>query len=354
MVVHLRHQKGDGNAMTDDPLRSTKLVLVVGSGRSGTTWLGKIFDSHPTTLYYHEPGRHFSHWRIPSLVLEEHVAEYMETFTKVVAALPYVHNPDVLYKSPLFTKNCHSFVGNRCRHLIGWMAKGEHRVLGTSRIGQLFRRANRHYGPLVWKSVSDVGRINLFLSLLEQAVVVHIVRHPCGVLASRIRADGHGFRSLAEATSAGMIREIGQLLQTPFATGLPLTQQDLPALSPLERYSVRWAIMNAKALHDVNDSRRATTVLYEDLCADPFAVSRRLYELAGLDWNRQTDSFLAKSISRHTNGHFSLRKDPSVTSNRWRETLSLEQQKQIVSLVGDSLPGRLYSRSQAGKQMSIG
>jgi hypothetical protein len=30
-------------------------ILVFGLPRSGTTWLGKIFDSHPETLYRHEP-----------------------------------------------------------------------------------------------------------------------------------------------------------------------------------------------------------------------------------------------------------------------------------------------------------
>ena len=32
-----------------------RVTLVFGLPRSGTTWLGKIFDSHPMTLYRHEP-----------------------------------------------------------------------------------------------------------------------------------------------------------------------------------------------------------------------------------------------------------------------------------------------------------
>ena len=31
------------------------LILLFGQPRSGTTWIGKIFDSHPDTLYRHEP-----------------------------------------------------------------------------------------------------------------------------------------------------------------------------------------------------------------------------------------------------------------------------------------------------------
>ena len=31
------------------------LILLFGPSRSGTTWIGKIFDSHPTAIYRHEP-----------------------------------------------------------------------------------------------------------------------------------------------------------------------------------------------------------------------------------------------------------------------------------------------------------
>ena len=34
---------------------SSPQILVVGLARSGTTWLAKMLDSHPATLYRHEP-----------------------------------------------------------------------------------------------------------------------------------------------------------------------------------------------------------------------------------------------------------------------------------------------------------
>ena len=34
---------------------SQGLTLLFGMPRSGTTWIAKIFDSHPDTLYRHEP-----------------------------------------------------------------------------------------------------------------------------------------------------------------------------------------------------------------------------------------------------------------------------------------------------------
>ena len=43
-------------------------LLLFGLPRSGTTWLGKIFDSHPDTLYWHEPD---SVWRLPGSLLPD-------------------------------------------------------------------------------------------------------------------------------------------------------------------------------------------------------------------------------------------------------------------------------------------
>jgi len=31
------------------------MILILGSGRSGTTFLAKLFDSHPEVIYRHEP-----------------------------------------------------------------------------------------------------------------------------------------------------------------------------------------------------------------------------------------------------------------------------------------------------------
>jgi hypothetical protein len=40
--------------------------MILGAPRSGTTWLGKIFDSHPRVLYRHEPDSVYRTVAIPS------------------------------------------------------------------------------------------------------------------------------------------------------------------------------------------------------------------------------------------------------------------------------------------------
>ena len=38
-------------------LMDNSLILLMGLPRSGTTWIAKMFDSHPRTVYLHEADR---------------------------------------------------------------------------------------------------------------------------------------------------------------------------------------------------------------------------------------------------------------------------------------------------------
>lgn len=52
-------------------LNNNPLILVTGFGRSGTTWLGKIFDSHPGIFYRNEPESEIALEGIPKLVSKQ-------------------------------------------------------------------------------------------------------------------------------------------------------------------------------------------------------------------------------------------------------------------------------------------
>ena len=56
-----------------------KTVFIIGAPRSGTTWLGKIFDSNPGVLYRHEPDTLVPNDHIPRVVSDAAVAEFYDT-----------------------------------------------------------------------------------------------------------------------------------------------------------------------------------------------------------------------------------------------------------------------------------
>src|SRR5271163_3219560 len=56
---------------------SARVLLILGAPRSGTSWLAKIFDSHPDVLYRHEPDSVLRTWDLPWMCPREEVDKYV-------------------------------------------------------------------------------------------------------------------------------------------------------------------------------------------------------------------------------------------------------------------------------------
>src|SRR5688572_3260279 len=79
-------------------------ILAFGMPRSGTTWLGKILDSHPRTLYRHEPDTWHRLENVPLFASPAHVPEVRQTLRDFIASLPEMLADRVCGKRPLFPK----------------------------------------------------------------------------------------------------------------------------------------------------------------------------------------------------------------------------------------------------------
>ena len=56
-----------------DRIDGTGIILIAGMARSGTTWIGKIFDSHRRNLYRHEPDSVLRDAAIPLVAPPEEI-----------------------------------------------------------------------------------------------------------------------------------------------------------------------------------------------------------------------------------------------------------------------------------------
>ena len=66
----------------------TLMIFLIGSARSGTSWLAKIFDSHPDVIYRHEPDSIVVSYSIPFFPdpeeMESLIPETRDYFTKLL------------------------------------------------------------------------------------------------------------------------------------------------------------------------------------------------------------------------------------------------------------------------------
>jgi hypothetical protein len=317
-------------------------ILLFGMPRSGTTWLGKIFDSHPDTLYRHEPDTWLPIGQVPLLVPAADYARYQGVVREYLDGVPSMRADRVVGKQPIFAKR-YASAGRIQLYKLG---------ITLSKIGGRFGRElpvgfaprGQPSARLVWKSIESLGRWGLFMSSIPDTCGVQIIRHPCGYVNSVLR--GEADRRFTHGEAAQDVGIFRMLSETGQARRRGLTLDDLMGMHPSERLAWRWVLFNEKAAEETAGETRCMRLYYEELCADPAGVTRRLFDHCGLDWNEQTEKFLSSSTSQARADYYSVFKNPRESAWRWRERLLPEDIERVMRVVSSSEIGRIFVDSR--------
>ena len=315
-------------------------ILVFGMPRSGTTWIGKLFDSHPDTLYRHEPDsvRRLS---LPLFPEKQTAARYREELEEFVSLLPQLRFSKVVGKQPLFRKSYQSPAALFAYRASAVAAKLASRV--QRNFPCLYRPTAEGCGwaRLVWKSIESSGRLNVCIEALPDARAIHLMRHPCGYVASILRGEA-AQRFGPQTPSGDDLWPLKMLLETPTAQVHDLNLDDLKQLTPEERLAWRWVLTQEKIIADVALCERVLTVRYEDVCAEPLAATRRMFEFVGLDWQAQTERFVRASTEATSTNYYSVFKSPQASAERWRAELAPPVIERIQRILRNSALSRFY------------
>ena len=316
-------------------------ILLFGLPRSGTTWLGKIFDSHPDTLYKHEPESAESLGAIPLVPPVSETETYREAVRRYVERIPAMTGPRVSAKLPLFPKSYLSGPRFALVRLSAMVAKGGSRFFSGLPVVGLPRSIGPDGPRLVWKSIASLGRLGVIATATDGAAV-HLIRHPCGFVSSILRGEAQQrfTKDRGRSVSRGFVEPT---LATASARNWGLTKEGLSRLDPIEQMAWHWAAVNAKAMEESPGLGSYHLIRYEDLCADPLGAGRRLFDFAGLTWQQQTEAFVRQSVAHDNPAYYSVYKDPQVAANRWRKELDPGDAARIMRAVAETPPGRLYA-----------
>ncbi|HKY09650.1 MAG TPA: sulfotransferase [Candidatus Binatia bacterium] len=317
-------------------------TLLCGMPRSGTTWLGKIFDSHPETLYRHEPD---SGKVLRSVPLVASIADrdaYRSFLREFIKGLPALRTVRVAGSLPVFPKRYYTPAHLQLRRLaIGASRAAElcHANLPVIDLIDYEKIAGLH---IVWKSIESMGRIGVLAHAAPECRIIVLLRHPCGYIASVLNGeDGNQF---CGATTSGEDFPVFEMLlqRSPHKDRNPRLE-DLRAMSTVERLAWRWLLYNEIALADIDGVEHGSAVRYEDLCFDPVHTARDLLHRAGLDWHPQVEHFIARSTGRSSARYYSVFKNPHESAMKWRRQLSAGSIAVIMSVVSKSPLARIYS-----------
>jgi hypothetical protein len=158
------------------------------------------------------------------------------------------------------------------------------------------------------------------------------MRHPCGYVASILR--GEATNRFSDATPAAeRFWVLKLLLATPSGKKHGIGLDDLAQLAPEERLAWRWVLMQEKTLADISECERVLTVKYEDVCADPAGMTRRMFAFAGLEFHPQTEHFVHASTGATRKAYYSVFKNPRAAADHWRSELPQPVIDRILAVV---------------------
>ena len=315
-------------------------IFIFGVPRSGTTWLAKIFDSHPQTLLRHEPDTVNPTADIPFIMSSTEMDPYLNLAETYLQERTRDKQLRCISSTPYFPKEYRAAITDQLRKSLIALFRGID-LLSRGRLDRKIEvpdMITRGSAPVkVVKSVDSCGRLPLFAKACPQDKFVFILRHPCGVIASKFRG-----REIGKMDPALTFKK---LLDLDSAKEFQLTQEQLTDWSTLEADAWGWMLTHDFIIKMASDLPNIHLVNYDAMCESPVLKSQELFEWAGLNWSSQTEDYIKSCISINPDarvGFYSTQQNPLQAANKWKTQLTDEQIQGIMTICQKSEAGRLF------------
>ena len=295
-------------------------VLIIAHGRSGSSFLGQIFNSHPEVFYIYEPLITFQLTSMRNSTLYEKSTTQLlrdifncrfkqqTEFLSFMSHLQLNRFSSRVLTSP-YCKNMTDARDNRtfihCKDLDPLITS-----LSCSLHRHTVVKVLTHRLPFL-----DVNRLErLFNSGGLKLKIIHLMRDPRAVIASMDRV---GWTSNNSAVNTAV-------------TNLPLFSTLVKTFCLSMIQTLRFALSAETKFPD-----NYKLIKYEDLVRTPLNVSQELFDFAGIPMSDEVTKYLVSSRNSryrsHSHEYGTLRKNASMLIDAWRTGLSEEAVRTVES-----------------------
>ena len=271
-------------------------ILVAGTARSGTTWLGSLIASQVPCRMMFEPFH-------PGKIVEFrrfHYFQYMRPTEPNSELQAYCHR--------VFSGNIrHRWIDREVEHL------------------------RPHY-----RLIKEI-RANLFLRWISltfpEIALLFIIRHPCAVVASRLQLKW------ATDTDLEPFLAQPQLVEDFLQDKLVVIQQ---AKTAAEKHAIIWCISNLVPLKQFGP-KGLNVIFYENLVLQPEIEIPKLFQAINLPYKDTIFSQIEKPSTTTLRSSAVVTGDNKIT--HWQNELSPTQIRDILAIVAAFGLDDLYSEA---------
>lgn len=330
VAIRLLYHNSDGNFSSLNLLRerdkeSRSNVLIIAHARTGSSWLGKLFDSHPSVFYMYEPlyVLHETTLRNPLLqnsALYTRVAvkllqdifdcDFMaqEEFIRFLSSLPHQR----FSSKSLFNPFCSLFSSAT--------QTPPRKYLCEDLTAQNVSRVCNNHAHIVVKTLShrfplNIRTLQILFKNIARLSVIHLVRDPRAVMNSIIRVGWiSGYNKHATGTFSPNISS--SLLKTNIKRFCTSMLKEIRfILEAEERFPGRYRLIS-----------------YEKIVRNPLRESQKLYKFADIPFSSQSIDWVTLGENEHlqsiqNNPYSVLRPNASQLIDSWRTQLGKYETK---------------------------
>jgi hypothetical protein len=291
-------------------------ILVTGSMRSGTTFVGNVLSQYRDLFYLHEPFNKV--WGVQGV---GHWFPYAHDANRYADLADRLLEMNVSYRvdnrSGPLKQVVKSVVGGRL-HWRAWY----------------YRLVARYFAGLLIKDPLAALSSRYFHQEHDVAVVI-LVRHPLAFF--------HSNRRLGWDFDLSELRDQEALVERHLQDERKLLEKE--NLSYVQRLGLLWRCIYS-TLREFTKERKDcghwVIVRHEDLCLNPHEQFRRVFSAVEREMTPELDTFIADCTQAESRGkreeaeHDRIKRNSRSLVDYWKDEVSLEEAHSIRDIVGEA------------------